>query len=92
MQITGQFQAWSIKSESYFTLLCKNSRELIKCVDKDMCLFSKADDTPDFCCGTFVAQQKLHVCHTLLQSLATNAQQKSELEPALFLCNLLRKR
>ena len=25
-----------------------------------------------FCCGTFVAQQKLHLCDTLLQSLATN--------------------
>ena len=24
----------------------------------------KADDTRDFRCGTFVAQQKLRVCHT----------------------------
>ena len=49
----------------------------IKCV-------AKADDTPDFCCRTFVVQlccakQKLLVCHTLLQSLQQAAQQKSEI-------------
>jgi len=36
----------------------------------------KADDTRDLCCWSFVAQlgytQKLHMWHTLLQSLVTN--------------------
>jgi len=40
-----------------------------------------------------VVQQKLHVCHTLLQSLATNRATKIWIRTSfisLFLCNLLR--
>jgi len=40
----------------------------------------KADDTPDFCCGTLVScATKVALCHTLLQSLQQVVQQKSEI-------------